>query len=177
MTPPQDSLKWTFFNRFLSSFWWNMLPDANHRQYCQNNHFQYGRPPWKNAEKWKMRISVNFNHHRKTKFTHKWHCWKLQWNKFIIFTHHFRAQNTRCLKILDQKSKNRFCYLINSCAIVISSLNMPKQGIFDSKTLHNKLRCQQLNFCQTWPPRGHFLIVGYKKMTKSQYYVFSKLSF
>ena len=32
-----------FFYRFLSSFWWNMLPEANHRQYCQNNHFQYGR--------------------------------------------------------------------------------------------------------------------------------------
>ena len=41
--PPQDSLKSTFFYRFLSSFWWNMLPEANHRQYCQNDHFQYGR--------------------------------------------------------------------------------------------------------------------------------------
>ena len=25
---------------------------------------------------------------------------------------------------------------------------MPKQGILDSKTLHKKLRCQQLNFCK-----------------------------
>ena len=33
--PPQVSLKWTFFYRFLCSFWWNMLPEANHRQYCQ----------------------------------------------------------------------------------------------------------------------------------------------
>ena len=41
--PPQDSLKWTFVHRFLFSFWWNMLPEANLRWYCQNSHFQYGR--------------------------------------------------------------------------------------------------------------------------------------
>ena len=41
--PPQDSLKWFFFYRFLCSFWWNMLLEANHKQYSQNNHFQYGR--------------------------------------------------------------------------------------------------------------------------------------
>ena len=73
--------------------------------------------------------------------------------------------------------KNHFCYQINLCAIPISSLNLPKQAIYDSKTLQNKLRCQQLNFWQTWSPRGHFLNVGYTKMVKSQYYVFSKLRF
>ena len=61
--PPQDSLKSTFLYRFLFSFWWNMLPEVNHRQYCQNSHFQYGRHE-KNAEKLKMGISVNFNPYR-----------------------------------------------------------------------------------------------------------------
>ena len=59
--PPQDSLKTTFFYRLLSSFWWNMLPEADHRQYCENNHFQYGRHE-KTPKN--MGISVNFNHHR-----------------------------------------------------------------------------------------------------------------
>ena len=40
---PQDSLKSTFLYRFLCSFWWNMLSEANYRQYSQNSHFQYGR--------------------------------------------------------------------------------------------------------------------------------------
>ena len=40
--PPQDSLKSNFFYRFLCSFWWNMLLEANHKQYSQNSHFQYG---------------------------------------------------------------------------------------------------------------------------------------
>ena len=40
-----------------------MLPEANHRQYCQNNHFKYGRHE-KNAEKFNMEISVNFDYHR-----------------------------------------------------------------------------------------------------------------
>ena len=31
--------------------------------------------------------------------------------------------------------KNRFCYQINWCAIRISGFNLPKQGIFNSKTL------------------------------------------
>ena len=53
--PPQDSLKSAFFDRFLCSFWWNMLPEANHRQYCQNSHFQYGRPEkMQKNEKWEF---------------------------------------------------------------------------------------------------------------------------
>ena len=36
--------------------------------------------------------------------------------------------------------KNHFFYQINWCAILISSLNLPKQGIFDSETVHNKLK-------------------------------------
>ena len=40
---PQDSLKSTFCYRFLYFFLMNMLPEANHRQFCQNSHFQYGR--------------------------------------------------------------------------------------------------------------------------------------
>ena len=35
------------------------------------------------------------------------------------------------------------------------------EGIFDSKTLHNKLQCQQLNFRLTWSPRGQFQNVGF----------------
>ena len=31
--------------------------------------------------------------------------------------------------------KNRLCYQINWCAIRTSSFNLPKQGIFNSKTL------------------------------------------
>ena len=61
--PPQDFLKSTFFYRFLCFFWWNMLPEANHKQYCQNSLFWYGGPE-KNAEKWKMGISINFNHRK-----------------------------------------------------------------------------------------------------------------
>ena len=41
--PPLDSEINFFFYRFLCSFWWDMLPEANHMQYCQNIHFQYGR--------------------------------------------------------------------------------------------------------------------------------------
>ena len=61
--PPHESLKSPFFYRFLTSFWWNMLPEANHKKYCQNNHFQYGRHE-KNTETLNIGISVNFNHHR-----------------------------------------------------------------------------------------------------------------
>ena len=53
--PQQDSLKWTFFYRFLCSFRWNMLPEANHRQYCQNSYFQYGRhEKMPKNEKWEF---------------------------------------------------------------------------------------------------------------------------
>ena len=41
--PPQDSLKSIFAIDLLCSFWWNMLPEANQRQYSQKSHFQYGR--------------------------------------------------------------------------------------------------------------------------------------
>ena len=68
--------------------------------------------------------------------------------------------------------KNRFCYQINWCAILISSLNLTKQGGFDSKTLYIKLRCQQLNFWQTWSPRGHFLNIGYKIWRKANIRIF-----
>ena len=61
--PPQDSLKSIFFYGFLSSFRWNMLPEANHRQYCQNNHFQYGHHE-KNAKKFHIGILENLNHHK-----------------------------------------------------------------------------------------------------------------
>ena len=53
--PPQDSLKSTFFCRFLCSFWWNMLQEANYRQFYQINHFQYGRhEKMPNNEKWEF---------------------------------------------------------------------------------------------------------------------------
>ena len=39
------------------------------------------------------------------------------------------------------EQKNHFCYQISWCAILISSLNLPKQGIFYPKTRYNKLRC------------------------------------
>ena len=43
MNIPTGLSEINLFCIFLCSFWWNMLPEANHRQYSQNSHFQYGR--------------------------------------------------------------------------------------------------------------------------------------
>ena len=51
----QDSLKLTFFYRFLCSFWWSMLAEANHRQYVKIDIFNMAAmKKYRKNGKWKF---------------------------------------------------------------------------------------------------------------------------
>ena len=68
--------------------------------------------------------------------------------------------------------QNHFCYQINWCAILISSLNLTKQGILTLRLFITNY----MSTAKSLAAKDH-LLRWLQKMAKSKYCVFSKLSF